>query len=143
MDIRRVLVALILALAATTPGASVADTAPVVTVETLIGTWNGRWTAASGGPSGSLELILARVPGRDSVLGQFTFVTGATSRTLRYEGRIENGTLRFPLVGDGRIVLTSRDAPRAGQAATLRGEWEDARGALPTSRGALELDRVP
>jgi hypothetical protein len=76
------------------------------------------------------------------VLGQFTFVTGAISRTLRYEGRIEDGTVRFPLVGGGRMVLDSPRAVRPGAAAALEGEWVDTRGALPGRTGTLALDRA-
>lgn len=113
----------------------------MMTPATVVGTWNGRWTTASGGPGGSVELVVAKVPGREGVLGQFTFVTGATARTLRYEGRIEEGTLRFPLVGGGHIVLDSVGSPLPG-GASLTGHWEDVRGALPAPRGALELNRI-
>jgi hypothetical protein len=123
-------------------GLSPADAAPAVTAETLIGTWSGRWTVPANGKAGSVELVLARVPGRDGVLGQFTFITGALSRTLRYEGRIEDGAVRFPLVDDGRIVLEPRAPGPPGRAAALDGEWVDSRGALPGAAGRLALDRV-
>jgi hypothetical protein len=82
------------------------------------------------------------VPGRDAVLGHFTFITGGLSRTLRYEGRIEDGAVRFPLVGDGRIVLEPRRPVPTSKASALEGEWVDARGALPGATGHLALDRV-
>jgi hypothetical protein len=89
-----------------------------------------------------VELVLARAPGRDAVVGQFTFLSGGTSRTLRYEGQVEDGILKFELVGDGRIVLEPRTAVTPGAAATLHGDWVDARGALPAPRGTLDLSRV-
>lgn len=114
----------------------------LTTAETLVGTWTGRWQAADGGPGGSLGLVLTRVPGRDTLVGQFTFVTGAISRTMRYEGRLDNGAVRFPLVDDGHIVVEAgRDAQRPLTADRLSGTWVDQRGALPAARGTLELQR--
>ncbi|MBM4441629.1 MAG: hypothetical protein FJ027_14540, partial [Candidatus Rokubacteria bacterium] len=92
-----------------------------------------------GAADGPAELVVAHVPGRADVVGQFTFMAGGVSRSLRYEGRIENGHLRFPLVGEGRIVLAPVAAPRPGAATHLRGDWVDDRGALPAPRGTLEL----
>jgi hypothetical protein len=112
-------------------------------METLVGQWSGRWQAADGKRSGSLGVILSRVPGRDAVLGQFTFVEGATSRTMRYEGHLENGTVAFPLVAGGRIVLeATRDPGDALRAATLTGTWVEHRGSLPAPRGTVELARA-
>jgi hypothetical protein len=137
---RRLSAATCLIVAAWLPGPSSA--AVTVSANTVIGRWTGQWTARPGPAHGAIELILARVPGSDSVLGHFTFVKGAVSRTLRYEGRIENGTLHFPLVGDGHVILHPRDADRPGPASTLHGDWLDARGGLPAPQGALELNRV-
>lgn len=120
----------------------VAAEAPLATAETLVGTWNGQWTTATPSARGSAELVLARVPGRDDVVGQFTFVIGGVARSLRYEGRIQDGRVRFPLVGDGAILLEPVSASRPGEAKRLRGEWTDARGALPALQGVLELTRV-
>jgi hypothetical protein len=92
--------------------------------------------------NGSVGLVLARSPGRSNVVGQFTFVTGGVTRSLRYEGRIENGRLRFALVGDGRIVLEPVAAPRPGLAERLRGEWADSRGALPAPHGVIDVSRT-
>lgn len=117
--------------------------APLTTVTTLVGAGNGSWSGATGPGNGTVELVLARVPGRDTVLGQFTFVTGGTSRTLRYEGRLQDGRLQFPLVGEGRIVLEPKETVRPSSAATLQGEWVDARGALPAPSGTLRLTRLP
>jgi hypothetical protein len=138
-----ILVAFALALVAQPPHSRV-DAEPAVTTERLIGTWNGHWTVPGEATSrtGQVELILGRIPGRDGVLGQFTFVTGATSHTLRHEGRIEDGTVRFPLVGGGQIVLDPLHAARPGAAAALEGEWVDTRGALPGRTGTLALDLV-
>jgi hypothetical protein len=107
----------------------------------VVGAWNGQW-AGPAGAQGMVELVLARAPGRDAVVGQFTFLSGGTSRTLRYEGQVEDGILKFELVGDGRIVLEPRTAVPPGAAVTLRGDWVDARGALPAPRGTLDLSRV-
>jgi hypothetical protein len=139
---RRLLVLVLLAVAAGVPatGARAAD-APLATAETLVGAWNGRWATAAPAGHGSAELVLSRVPGRDNVVGQFTFVIGGVTRSLRYEGEIDRGRVSFPLVGEGRIVLEPVDAMRPGTAARLRGEWTDTRGALPAPRGMLELTR--
>jgi len=115
----------------------------LTTAENLVGTWTGRWEAAEGGPEGSLGLVVARVPGREAVVGQFTFVSGAMSRTLRYEGRLENGAVRFPLVDDGRIVLEAAGgSDRTLTADRLSGTWVEHRGALPAPRGTIELERA-
>ena len=119
-----------------------AEAVPLVSASALVGAWNGEWMVSPGVAQGMVELVLTRAPGRDSVLGQFTFLTGAVSRTVRYEGRVENGTLRFPLVGEGRIVLEPREAARPGGAARLQGEWVDTRGALPAPHGTLQLSRT-
>lgn len=114
----------------------------LTTTETLVGTWTGRWHAA-GGAGGSVGLVLGRVPGRDTVVGQFTFVTGAVSRTVRYEGRLEDGAVRFPLVDDGRIVLEAeQQTQRPVTADRLSGSWVERRGALPAHEGTLELERA-
>ena len=121
-----------------------AEAAPPADAAPLVGAWNGHWTAPSGiGTEGAVELMLARVPGRDSVLGHFTFVAGGKPRTFRYEGRLDNGVLRFPLVGEGRILLAPREAARPGTADVLQGEWVDAGGVLPAPSGTLQLSRVP
>jgi hypothetical protein len=141
----KVLIPLLVALAVVArcqPPPGTAAEAPRVTAETLVGTWSGHWASESSAARGSAELVLARVPGRDDVIGQFTFVMGGTTRSLRYEGRIDNGALRFPLVGDGRIVLEPDEAARVVAAQRLRGEWKDARGALPAPRGLIDLSRV-
>lgn len=137
-----VLVVATVALALSRPPPGVAADAPLATAETVLGAWSGHWAGEGSPGRGSAELVLARVPGRDSVVGQFTFVSGGAVRSLRYEGRIEDGALRFPLVGDGRIVLEPRAASRPGTAQRLRGEWTDDRGALPAPRGTIELSRV-
>jgi hypothetical protein len=138
------LVAAVLSLELVARGPRGLGAAPAVTAERLIGTWNGHWTVPGEVKSstGQVELILGRIPGSDAVLGQFTFVTGATSRTLRYEGRIEDGTVWFPLVGGGRIVLDPPGAVRAGDAVVLEGDWVDTHGALPGRAGTLALGRV-
>jgi hypothetical protein len=120
-----------------------ADVPAPLAADTLVGAWTGEWMAPlDGGAEGAVELILSRVPGRNGVLGQFTFVSGGMSRTLRYEGSIDNGTLRFPLVGAGRIVLQPQRPVPPGSAARLSGEWMDERGALPASQGVLQLSRA-
>jgi hypothetical protein len=116
--------------------------ASLVTTATIIGAWSGEWRSEDSAARGSAELVVARVSGREAVVGQFTFLTGGNARSLRYEGRIEDGALHFPLVGDGRIVLEPRAAPRPADAARLHGEWQDSRGALPAPRGVIELGRV-
>lgn len=117
---------------------------PPAAATPLVGAWNGQWTAPAGvGTSGPVELVLAGMSGRDTVLGHFTFVAGGKSRSFRYEGRLENGVLRFPLVGEGRILLAPRQAARPGEAAMLQGEWVDARGVLPAPSGTLQLGRAP
>jgi hypothetical protein len=116
---------------------------PLVTPETIVGTWSGRWRAADGTRDGALGLVVARVPGQDTVVGQFTFMRGAVSQTLRYEGRLHNGAVRFPLVGEGRIVLEAGpDAQRPTIADQLTGTWIEDRGALPAARGSIELQRA-
>jgi hypothetical protein len=128
--------------AATMPAAGGAPMR-LMTVETLVGRWTGRWQASDGSPSGSLGVILSRVPGRETVVGQFTFVQGATARTLRYEGHLENGSVAFPLVAGGRIVLeAARDARSPLRAETLSGTWVEHRGALPVPQGTVELERA-
>jgi len=124
-------------------GDGVAEAALPVAAATMLGAWSGQWTAPPGRSEGAVELVLARGTGDGGVLGHFTFVTGGKARTMRYEGRIEDGALRFPLVGDGRIVLEPREGVRPGAAATLRGEWVDAGGVLPAPNGLLELSRAP
>ena len=115
----------------------------LITTETLVGSWTGRWQATGGAPAGSLGVVLSRVPGRDTVLGQFTFVDGAVSRTMRYEGHLENGVVRFPLVDHGRIVLEPAGGEaRALTAGRLSGIWVEFRGALPALRGTMHLERV-
>ena len=124
---------------------STSEVEPVrlTTTETLVGTWTGRWQAGDGGAAGSLGLVLMRVPGRDTIVGQFTFITGAISRTMRYEGRLDNGAVRFTLVRDGHIVLEAgRDAQRPMTPDRLSGTWVDQRGALPAARGSIELQRA-
>jgi hypothetical protein len=116
--------------------------APLATVETLLGAWNGHWVSDDRRGQGSMGLVLARTPGKDEVVGQFTFVTGGVTRSLRYEGRIEDGRVEFPLVGDGRIVLEPLGAARPGTAPRLRGSWRDARGALPAPEGVIDLGRA-
>jgi hypothetical protein len=125
------------------PVSAAAEPMRLTTAETLVGTWTGRWRALDGTPEGSLGLVLARVPGRTTVTGQFTFVAGAVSRTVRYEGRIEDGAVRFPLVGDGRLVLEAAAGPnRPLTAERLSGTWVEHHGALPVSRGMFELERA-
>jgi hypothetical protein len=137
--------AVVLALAARgqpPQGAAAVEAVALVTADSLVGAWRGEWTAAGQGAHGMVELILGRVSGRQSVIGQFTFVTGGHSRTLRYEGRIEDNVVRFTLVGGGRIVLKPEHAPRPELASALEGHWTDARGALPSDAGTLTLDRI-
>jgi hypothetical protein len=120
------------------------EAAPPSGAAPLVGAWNGQWTTPTGvGTQGAVELVLARVPGRDAVLGHFTFMAGGTPRTFRYEGRLDDGVLRFPLVGEGRILLAPRAAARPGTADVLQGEWVDAAGVLPAPSGTLQLSRVP
>jgi len=65
------------------------------------------------------------------------------SRTLRYEGQLENGAVRFPLVDDGRIVLEAAGgSDRTLTADRLSGTWVEHRGALPAPRGTIELERA-
>ncbi len=110
----------------------------------LTGAWSGEWSGPTASARGPMELVLAGAPGGDGMIGQFTFVTGGVSRTLRYEGHFENGVLRFPLVGEGHLVLRPQAvAVRLGEARALQGEWMDARGALPAPRGSLRLSRSP
>jgi hypothetical protein len=123
----------------TRPGAA---ERPLATTETLLGAWNGHWLSEDRERRGPLGLVLARTPGQHQVLGHFSFVTGAVTRSLRYAGRIDNGRVEFPLVGEGRIVLEPVDDIRLGTAARLHGEWTDARGALPAPRGVIELSRA-
>jgi hypothetical protein len=121
-----------------------ADAAPPAAATPLVGAWSGQWTAPTAvGTHGAVELVLAGLPGRDAVLGHFTFVAGGKSRTFRYEGRVENGVLRFPLVGEGRILLAAPEATGPGTAEMLQGEWVDARGVLPAPSGTLQLSRAP
>ena len=115
----------------------------LTTAETLVGTWTGRWQAIDGAATGSLGLVLTRVPGDDTIVGQFTFIAGAISRTLRYEGRLDNGAVRFALIGDGYIVLEAGGhGYRPMTAERLMGTWVDQRGALPAPRGTIELQRA-
>jgi hypothetical protein len=138
-----ILVLIVMFQGAPGPAASSAPAASPSSAAGLVGAWNGEWIAPSGDRRGSVELVLAGVPGREGVVGQFTFVTGGLSRTLRYEGRLEDGMLRFPLVGDGQLVLQPRDAAGPGAAAALHGGWTDTRGALPAPQGRLRLSRSP
>jgi hypothetical protein len=115
---------------------------PFATAETLLGAWNGQWLADGRERRGPMGLVLARSPGTNEVVGQFTFITGGVTRSLRYEGRIDNGRVEFPLVGDGQIVLEPVDGIRPGTAARLRGTWTDERGALPAPQGMIELGRA-
>lgn len=125
-------------------GLRAAEAAPSSDVAPLVGAWNGQWTVPTEvGTKGAVELVLARVPGRDTVLGHFTFMAGGTPRTFRYEGHLDDGVLRFPLVGEGRILLAPRAAARPGTAELLQGEWVDAAGVLPAPSGTLQLSRVP
>jgi hypothetical protein len=118
------------------------DPMRLTTVQTLLGRWTGRWQG-SDGESGSLGVILSRVPGRRTVVGQFTFIEGAAARTVRYEGRLENGVVAFPLVAGGRIVLeAARDPQSPLRAETLSGTWVEHRGALPAPHGTVELERA-
>jgi hypothetical protein len=116
--------------------------APLTKPDSLLGAWAGHWRTETPAAHGSAELVVAVVAGRDALVGQFTFVTGGTTRSLRYEGHIVEGALRFPLVGDGRIVLEPEAAPSPDSARKLRGSWKDDRGALPAARGTIELSRV-
>ena len=62
---------------------------------------------------------------------------------MRYEGRLDNGAIRFTLVDDGHVVLEAgRDAQRPMTADHLSGTWVDQRGALPAARGSIELQRA-
>jgi hypothetical protein len=135
------LVVLLTAMATPAPPGSAADR-PLATVETIVGAWNGRWAAERPQGSGPMELVVARVPGRDQVVGHFTFVSGAVTRSLRYEGRVVAGRLEFPLVADGLIVLEPEAAARPSSAERLHGEWTEERGALPAPKGVMELARV-
>jgi hypothetical protein len=115
--------------------------------ESAVEAWRGRWTAAASaaGPSptgGSVELLLSRVAGSTTVVGQFTFVVGAQTRTMRYEGQLTGGQVRFDLGADGRLVLDPPENAAGGPAATRSGEWVDDQAFLPAARGTLELSRV-
>lgn len=123
------------------PMAVTADV-PLATTDTLLGAWSGQWRSDDRPARGSAELVVARVPGRDAVVGQFTFLTGGIARSLRYEGRVDDGALHFPLVGGGRIVLEPHAALRPADAERLHGKWKDSRGALPAPHGVIELGRV-
>jgi hypothetical protein len=128
---------------ASQPSTSGVERVRLTTTETLVGTWTGRWQAAEGAANGSLGLVLTRVPGRETIIGQFTFVTGAISRTMRYDGRLDNGAVRFTLVDGGYIVLEAGgDAQRPMTADRLSGAWVDLRGALPAPHGSIELERA-
>ena len=140
---RPIALAIALVIVAWCLAAELAAAAPALTkADTLLGAWAGRWRTETPAAQGSAELVVALVPGRDTVVGQFTFVTGGTTRSLRYEGRIAGESLRFSLVGDGHIVLEPEVAASPVEARRLRGEWADDRGALPASRGVIELSRV-
>ena len=106
-----------------------------------MGAWNGHWVSDEHGRQGEMGLVLARTPGNNEVVGQFTFITGGVTRSVRYQGLLTDGRVEFPLVGDGHIVLEPVDASRPGHAARLRGEWTDVRGALPAPEGVIELTR--
>jgi hypothetical protein len=136
------LVVLLAAMATPAPPGTAADR-PLATVETIVGAWNGRWIAEQPRGAGPMELVVARIPGRDQVVGHFTFVSGAVTRSLRYEGSVVDGRLEFPLVAEGRIVLEPEAAARPGSAERLNGEWTEQRGALPAPEGVMELARVP
>lgn len=120
------------------------DPLPLPTADTLLGTWMGRWQAADGVYGGAAELVATGVAGRDgSVVGQFTFVSGAVSRSLRYVGCLENGVVRFALPDEGRIAFEAGHDRRDGTAATrLFGSWADRRGCLPVEHGIFQLVRT-
>jgi hypothetical protein len=84
-----VLLRLVLVLAAL-PATGASFQRHLVGVETLVGAWNGRWVADGGRLHGPMELVVARAPGREDVVGHFAFMTGARTRSMRYEAR---GTL--------------------------------------------------
>ena len=131
-----------LAVAASLAVAGSAADRPLATAETLVGAWNGRWIGESRAGEGPMGLVLARTPGNNQVVGQFTFITGGISRSMRYEGTVTNGRVEFPLVANGQIVLEPVDAMHPGTATQLRGEWTDVRGALPAPEGIIELHRA-
>ena len=136
-----VLTLLMLPLVGPTSLAPATAAQPLATAETLVGAWTGHWVSEGPARQGEMGLVLARTPGNNEVVGQFTFITGGVTRSVRYQGRLTDGRVEFPLVGDGHIVLEPVDAPRPGHAARLRGEWTDVRGALPAPEGVIDLTR--
>jgi hypothetical protein len=135
-------VALLILVALNASGQSRPETLGSLTTETLLGMWSGRWASEAPAGNGSADLVVARIPGNDVVVGQFTFLVGGRARSLRYEGKIADGTLRFPLVGDGYIELRAAAAGQPSSAGALHGRWKDDRGALPAPLGTIELSRM-
>jgi hypothetical protein len=106
------------------------------TAETLLGAWNGRWLGQDRAAQGSMGLVVARTPRKDAVVGQFTFVIGGT----RVGSTRDASSSRSSATGGS---YSSRSGGgRAGTAPRLRGEWTDARGALPARQGVIELVRT-
>jgi hypothetical protein len=113
------------------------ETAPrLPAVDTLIGAWNGQWAAENEAGRGSVEVVLSRAATPRAVLGHFTFLAGADSRTARLPGIVADGTVTFDLVGGGEIVLRRVDGHH------LEGEFVDPRGVLPATRGSIRVTRV-
>lgn len=99
-----------------------------------MGAWTGSWSAPGAPRGGSVGLLLApgTEPGR--TMGQFTFIHGAKSRTVRYEGTVADGVIRFALPTDGEIVLRR-------EASALVGQWSGRQTIAPAATGTFVLTR--
>jgi hypothetical protein len=101
----------------------------------FIGAWTGAWSTRGKVPGGSVGLVVTETDRPRQVLGQFTFIRGATAPAGRYYGTVTGRTATFVLPGEGRIVL------RADRN-SLTGEFSGGATVLPASGGSLKLSRT-
>jgi hypothetical protein len=128
----RVLVAIAAILGTTGPAAAAPPCPPGTPTEAVGGAWNGAWRTPHA-HSGSAGAVLS-VGERGDVMGQFTFVSGAMSRSARYHGSVCGGAVTFPLASGGQITLTL-DGTR------LLGRFRGPDTVLPAGEGTIEMTR--
>ena len=117
-------------LAMTAIGAVASPCPPGTPPSTVEGAWNGAWRARDARSAGVVLIVGAG----GSAIGQFTFLSGAMSRSGRYLGGICGSVVTFSLASGGEITLTL-------DGARLLGGFRGPDPVLPANEGTIEMTR--
>lgn len=121
-------------LAMTAIGAVASPCPPGTPPSTVEGAWNGAWRARDARSAGGSAGVVLIVGAGGSAIGQFTFLSGAMSRSGRYLGSICGSVVTFSLASGGEITLTL-------DGARLLGGFRGPDPVLPANEGTIEMTR--